>query len=246
MFCPRCGQTVTEGASSCSSCGYPVQAAGAPTAAPGQPTMVPGGPPMPSHTSGKAVTSLILGLLSFSFLTAIPAVVLGHLALSEIKKSAGQIGGHGIAIAGLVLGYLGVAMLPFILIIAAIAIPNLLRARMAANEASAVSSIRTLTTAEISYASFHERAGYTCSLADLQSAGLLTAPLANGTKNGYVFVLQNCAADTRGGPISKYQVIAYPASPGQSGRRSFCSDESATVKANVGGPENCLANGSEL
>ena len=52
--------------------------------------------------------------------------------------------GDGMAIAGLVLGYIGFAAIPFILIIAAIAIPNLLRARMAANEASAVGSLRTI------------------------------------------------------------------------------------------------------
>ena len=57
---------------------------------------------------------------------------------------------HIIAIAGLVLGYLGVLAIPFVLIIAAIAIPNLLRARIAANESAAVSSIRTIGTAEVS------------------------------------------------------------------------------------------------
>ena len=51
------------------------------------------------------------------------------MSLSEIRKSAGRIGGQGIAITGLVLGYLGIVIIPFILIVAAIAIPNLLRAR---------------------------------------------------------------------------------------------------------------------
>jgi type IV pilus assembly protein PilA len=243
MFCPRCGQTIAEGASFCASCGSQVSPAGVSPAMPGQPPAA--GSPVPAQTSGKAIASLVLGLLSFSFLAAIPAVVFGHLALSEIKKSAGRIQGQGMAIAGLVLGYLGIVMLPFILIIAAIAIPNLLRARIAANESSAVSSIRTLNTAEVSYAAVHKKSGYTCSLSDLQNAGLLAEPLANGTKNGYAFVLQNCTADVEGGPLSKYQVIAYPVSQGKTGTRSFCSDESATVRFYYGSPENCLESGSE-
>jgi len=104
----------------------------------------------PAETSGKATASLISGIAAYvvaPFIGAIAAVVLGHLGLSEIKKSAGRLKGDGMAIAGLVLGYLQIAGLPFILIIAAIAIPNLLRPKMAANEASAVGSLRTITTA---------------------------------------------------------------------------------------------------
>src|ERR1700751_2360808 len=52
-------------------------------------------------------------------------------------KALGRLTGRGMAMAGLILGYIGVAMIPFILIVAAIAIPNLLRARMAANQAGA-------------------------------------------------------------------------------------------------------------
>jgi len=98
----------------------------------------------PQESSGKATASMVCGILFFVWpFTAIAAVVLGHLALAEIKKSAGRLAGRGMAMAGLILGYIGVAMVPFILIIAAIAIPNLLRAKMAANEASAVGTLRT-------------------------------------------------------------------------------------------------------
>ena len=61
------------------------------------------------------------------------------------------------AMAGLVLGYSGLFFVPFILIIAAIAIPNLLRARQAANEAVAVGSLRTINIAAITYSSSMER-----------------------------------------------------------------------------------------
>ena len=119
---------------------------------------------------GKAVVSLICGLLFFIPLLFIVAIVFGHLALSEIRKSAGRLKGEGLAIAGLVLGYLWIVGIPILLIVAAIAIPNLLRARMAANESSAVASVRTLVAAEAAYASAHPEQGYTCFLSDLATA----------------------------------------------------------------------------
>ncbi len=62
----------------------------------------------------KALISMILGIVSyigFSILTGIPAVILGHMALKEINASAGTQGGKGMAIAGLVLGYLSIALI---------------------------------------------------------------------------------------------------------------------------------------
>lgn len=66
-------------------------------------------------TCGQAITSLVLGILSFvlffmSFFLAVPAVVFGHVAMSRIKKKPRQIGGTGVARAGLVLGYLSIAV----------------------------------------------------------------------------------------------------------------------------------------
>src|SRR5258706_7023812 len=68
-----------------------------------------------------------------------------------------------------------------ILIIAAIAIPNLLRARIAANESSAVSSVRTVNTAEVSYNSAYPTVGYSASLAELGSGGACPAPPTQAT-----------------------------------------------------------------
>src|SRR6202162_5108952 len=82
-----------------------------------------------------------------------------------------------------------------ILIIAAIAIPNLLRSRMAANEASAVGSLRTLNTAAVTYSSTYPSVGYPGSLGALapsspassSSADLVDSVLAGGHKSGYAF-----------------------------------------------------------
>src|SRR5689334_3929019 len=89
-------------------------------------------PPQPK-TSPLAIWSLVLGILSltcFSIFTAIPGVICGHKALSRIKGSSGAVTGQGMAIAGLVTGYLGIAwaviMIPLMM---AIAIPNFIKAR---------------------------------------------------------------------------------------------------------------------
>jgi len=238
--CPACGNSMEAGDRFCRVCGKTVAAS--PTASPaaGAPP-VPTGPP---ETSGKAVASLVLGLLFFVPFAFIAAIVFGHIALSEIKKSAGRLTGEGMAIAGLVLGYLGVVFIPITLIIAAIAIPNLLRARIAANESSAVGSIRILNTAEISYSAQHPDVGYTCALSDLSS--LVDSKLASGEKNGYVFELSGCTAGD-GGTIAKYQVVASPATENTTGTRTFCSDESAVIRvAPRGSGQDCFENGTPL
>lgn len=175
----------------------------------------------------------------------IVAIVLGHMSLSEIKKSSGRLKGEGIALAGLILGYLGIIFIPIILIVAAIAIPNLLRARIAANEASAAASVRELVSAEISYQATHQNAGFTCSFSDLSRQ--LDSQVAAGFKNGYAFFLQNCTAEKEGGPISKFQITAIPKVPNTSGRRAFCSDESSIIRLDAeGSGQNCLDHGSQL
>jgi type IV pilus assembly protein PilA len=123
-----------------------------------------------------------------------------------------------------------------ILIIAAIAIPNLLRARIAANESSAVASIRTINTAEISYNSTYPTVGYAVNLANLggtsctpptsTSGCLIDTQLAGGTKSGYSF----SAVGSGGPPAGSYQVVATPIAPNQTGVRYFCSFADAVVR----------------
>jgi len=239
-FCPGCGNSVAEGERFCAHCGRDSSAGTAPT----DPAAAFGFPP---ENSGKAIFSFICGLLFFFLPFAIVAIIFGHLSLSEIRKSAGRLKGRGLAMAGLVLGYAGLAVIPVVLILAAIAIPNLLRARMSANETSAVSAVRTLNTAEIAYAQAHPSNGYTCSLSDLSQAWGISRDLARGQKNGYIFELQGCTAKTPDGPIATYQVVAYPMVPGQSGTPAFCSNESDLIKvARNGSARDCLIKGADL
>jgi hypothetical protein len=169
MVCSQCGQAMSEGATFCSNCGRPSLLTNVGLA--GLPPQASAGVPAPvtaEKTSGMAIASLIFGILFLFFPLSLLAVVFGHVSLSQIKKSAGRLGGRGLAITGLVLGYLGIAMIPLILIIAAIAIPNLLRARMVANEASAAAAIRDIDTAQVTYQVTYDNIGYA---PDLQSLG---------------------------------------------------------------------------
>jgi len=201
----------------------------------------------PPQTSVKAVVSLVCGLLFFVPLSFIAAIVFGHLSLSEIKRSAGRLKGEGMAIAGLVLGYLWIVSIPIILILAAIAIPNLLRARMAANESSAVANVRTIATAEVVYSTQHPAEGYTCSLPAIADAGLISRDLAQGLRSGYRFELSGCAPGPDGTAITVYRIVAYPVTANQTGVRAFCSDESAVIKVDAGGSaERCPESGEAL
>jgi Domain of unknown function (DUF4190)/zinc-ribbon domain len=147
MFCSKCGNAVKAGDQFCDKCGAPVS----PEVAP--PNINVAANPQIAQKSGKAVGSLLAGITGLLFFPAsIAAIVLGHMSRSEIKKSGGgRTEGAGMALAGLILGYAGVAIIPFVLIVAAIAIPSLLRARIAADEASAVGTVRAIKEAEARY-----------------------------------------------------------------------------------------------
>jgi type IV pilus assembly protein PilA len=187
----------------------------------------------------------VCGVLFFFWPAALAAVILGHIALSEIKKSAGRLAGHGMAVAGLVLGYAGLAFIPFVLIIAAIAIPNLLRSRMAANEASAVGTLRTYNTAMVTYATKCPDIGYPRSLANLgpgksasdscAQADLVDAKLAVQVpaKAGYHFFYE-AEADSDG-HVTKYILSADPVGPGTTGVRHFFTDESGIIRVSAQG-----------
>jgi type IV pilus assembly protein PilA len=253
MFCEKCGATIPDGSLFCNQCGRTVTAApGQQGPAPPQPTPYVGA----GETSGKALASLLTGIFGLIlFPLAIAAIILGHMSRSEIRKSNGRLKGDGMATAGLVMGYGAFAIIPFILIIAAIAIPNLLRARVAANESSAGAAVRALNTAELSYQSEYPKVGFTCSLPALGGSGrsapsadhaqLIDERLASGEMNGYRFELRNCVNSETDG--HKYQVAAYPRVGNQSGVRAFCSDETQVVRVDAGGSaDDCLTSGSPL
>jgi type IV pilus assembly protein PilA len=145
-----------------------------------------------------------------------------------------------------------------ILIIAAIAIPNLLRSKMAANEASAVGSLRTLTTASVTFSSTYGD-GFPPSLgsmggpagttvADCKTSLLIDSVLSGGggtavtsQKSGYNFTYKPVGAAITNPPAScdagfnGYVIVAIPVTLGATGQRSFCTDESGVIRFDATG-----------
>lgn len=150
------------------------------------------------------------------------------------------------AIAGLILGYAGVVLIPFILIIAAIAIPNLLRSRIAANQASAVGSLRTLNTAAITYASTYN-VGFPANISalgppvggampDANAAGLIDSVLASGTRSGYVFTYSPGERDADG-LVKTYAIHADPITS-STGTNHYFTDQTGVIRQEKGMPAN--------
>jgi len=127
-----------------------------------------------------------------------------------------------------------------ILIIAAIAIPNLMRSKMAANQSSAVGSLRTINTAQVTYSTTYPAVGYAVNLVTLGAAAtvncattaatstaacLIDPVLANGTKSGYIFKV----AGGGGTPAVTYTSLATPQVANQTGQNAYCSDQSGVL-----------------
>jgi hypothetical protein len=237
MYCAKCGQENPAERTTCSNCGQPLMTPAEPPAmAAGAAASAPAGA---AHTDGNAVTSLVLGLLSLVIccVTGVPAIILGHIARSNIQKSQGKLKGEGMALAGLILGYLSVGVF---LILAAISIPGNLRNRISSNESSAVGSVRTINISEVTYASTFPKVGFSTSLealggpppcaASSTTACLIDQTLASGQKAGYRFTYEG--QDNNGDHVMDgYTVQAVPITPGTTGRRSFCSDESGVIRS---------------
>ena len=130
-----------------------------------------------------------------------------------------------------------------ILIIAAIAIPNLLKSRMAANESRAVGTLRTMNTALVTYSSTYPDTGFPSTLVNLGpgapacgTAGLLDPTLANDTftTSGYAFKYLPvaggaCPAASPPAPGGDYDITAGPSVPNKTGIRFFQTDSSAVI-----------------
>jgi len=127
-----------------------------------------------------------------------------------------------------------------ILIIAAIAIPNLMRSKMAANEASAAAATRTIVTAEATYNSSYPNVGYADTMAklgpktgggaDSTAAGLIDEVLTKATgaataKSGFFYTMTGSGT----GVITGFLVKSSPASS-STGNKVFCTDESGVIR----------------
>jgi type IV pilus assembly protein PilA len=126
-----------------------------------------------------------------------------------------------------------------ILIIAAIAIPNLLKARISANESSAVGTVRTISTGTVQYAAQCPNLGFPAAVAnmgpgpgDCTGAGIIDAVIVGGSKSGYNFAYAP-GAPNAAGVITTYTYNADPIPPrGITGQRSFFLDQSGVIRYN--------------
>jgi type IV pilus assembly protein PilA len=133
-----------------------------------------------------------------------------------------------------------------ILVIAAIAIPNLIRSRMAADEASAVASLRSINTSQVVYQSSYGP-GFATNLGQLSDGGtaanclspnvptatsscLIDSALASGTKSGYTFLYTPVSA---GATVTSYSINADATASGSSGQRHFFTDETNLIRVNA-------------
>ncbi len=247
MYCPRCSAANVEGAPFCASCGSPLSAT-----------------PLGPARKGMAMAALVLGLLSIPTfgclgIGALAAVILGVVALVKANRQPQLYGGKGLAIGGIVTGALSAVIIFPIAIIAAIAVPNLLRARMMANESAAVGDIRTIISAEMTYASVNG-GFYDTPRCLARPGGCLpgyTGPVfvdellgSLAVKNGYQrrFHPGPSAVGSPGAlspsSLTGFAYTAVPVKAGNTGRRSFCGDASGVVCMTPLGGEIEVVNGA--
>ena len=122
-------------------------------------------------------------------------------------------------------------------------------AQTASSDSMVLAAMRTILTAETTYAATYPRVGYTCSLSDLDGFGggepnehqamLINSGLASGKRYGFVFTLSGCS----GSPASSFRLTAAP-NANTFGRKAFCADQTGTVRASQdGNVDRCWASG---
>ena len=198
-----------------------------------------------------AVTSMVFGILGMPFISMIWGMMLaivlmimlggagavigggaavlilpiglifGIVALVRSNRRPTEYGGKGFAIAGIVCNSIGLVMLP---LIAAIVIPNLLTARRAANEGSAIFSIQTIAKAETAFRS--QNSGRCASLEELGQFDAIDSVLAKGQKAGYRYIIASLPAADGG-----CEIMAVPVSESVASRSFFYSTEDGIIRA---------------
>jgi type IV pilus assembly protein PilA len=192
----------------------------------------------PDHEEGQkkglAIVALVIGIIGFFtagilFAGAITGIILACIAMSRAKRDPWQYGGHGIAVAALVLNIVALVSFVPMGMVAAIAIPNLLASRRAANEGAAQSSLRTLHAAEATYQAT-KGAGNFGTLSELAAEGLIDPRLATGTKTGYKFTVELTTNELN---YPGFAVVGVPMTYGGvegTGVRSFYVDETGVIR----------------
>ncbi len=178
----------------------------------------------PKLKSGLAIASMVMGCVGFFLcgglfgLLSLPGLIIGIVALVKASKKPFEYGGKGFAIAGIVMNCLLLLILPVMM---AIAIPNLLAARRAANEGSAINSMHLLLSAETIFMSANT-SGRCGDLTDLLGSRLIDSALARGEKNGYKYSV----AKNANGSCELFAEPTVSNGVGKTGNRSFYASTS--------------------
>ena len=110
----------------------------------------------PPRRSGLALASMILGIVGVlpcpGPLAGIPAVICGHMARSQIRKSGGQIAGNGLAVAGLVTGYFSFVWIIVLFVLAAVAVADASKARTPVGRTACLANLRAIEGAKAMWA----------------------------------------------------------------------------------------------
>jgi type IV pilus assembly protein PilA len=143
-------------------------------------------------------------------------------------------------------------VMAIITVLMLIAIPSYLNYVRLANETSAIKSIQTISQAQTQFSMQYPVSGYACTLTALggdphsgppsnTSAQILPSDLAAGIKSGYQFAISNCIKNSQSGTdrVTGFTIVAQPLTVGKTGNRTFCSDESGTIKFDPAGGTNC-------
>ncbi len=235
-FCSSCEIDVQDDQSVCPQCSQLIEVGGQKLK------------PVPSESEADnyATWSLILGVASWTILpgiTGIPAIILGHIARTNIEQSAGRLRGNGAAIAGMILGYSSI-FAAVVAVLVVVGIRNSTRydrwPRDISGETNPIANMRILNKA---IAIYKDRFNiYPPSLLVLgpgssnnaEAAGLVDDELAHGRKGGYLFLYAR-----PGGPRDGYSLHANPVT--SIGRHYYYSDQSGVIRCSVGneaGPES--------
>lgn len=232
--CVECGFVGWSDVENCKACGAPLgqRSPNLPSPTPVYNSNYEQSAQVEGPKKGLAIAALVLGIIGFftvgvAGVGAVAGIILACVAMSKIKRDPWQYGGRGMAIAALVLNIVSLVSFVPIGIVAAIAIPNLLASRRAANEGSAMSSLRTLASAEMTYQATRGDGKYG-TLSDLAANGLIDAKLATGTKNGYNFTVE---FTTNESDYPGFAVVGVPMAYGNTGIRSFYIDETGVIRA---------------
>ena len=227
-------------------------------------------PPPTQPRQGLAIASLVIGILSLPTLGclgvgALLSIVLGIVALTRASRSPGEYGGRGFAIGGIVASAMSLMVaIPLGGIVAAIAIPSLLRARVSANEAAAIGDVRTVISAEAAYGSANCDtygrleclsnprgpgciAGYPATAPTFLDATLTAAQVKSGYRRAFHPGAEVALADrpgcAGGTGLESFAYTAEPETRGRTGVRGFCGDDSGRICFTADGSVPPVTNG---